>query len=352
MSTYSISSPLFLLAGSIDTNKPSSTISWKRIVFSSNSSRIVGCICLTTIVDAWPPKHLYAVKGATTENYAVFFDNTRRHRWDFTSASQWNVETSGGALRFYVMAGPDLLDLRKDYMGLVGRPQVPPKRMFGLWISEFGYDNWAELDSKLATLRSNQFPLDGFVLDLQWFGGIPSVTGQCAIGSLNFDTNAFPDPAATIQGLARDQGVGIMLIEEAYVCTELPEHAALRAENCLVTTGVESTQPTVVNGFFGSGGIIDYTNDACGAFVHDFRRQALIDLGVIGHWTDLGEPEVRDPNGGYAVGSHREAHNLFNFRWLRGIHSGYRTDDSDQRPFMMSRSGAAGRPVSRPASVS
>ena len=44
--------------------------------------------------------------------------------------------------------------------------------MFGLWVSEDGYDQWEELDSKLKTLRDPQFPLDGFVLDLEWFGGI------------------------------------------------------------------------------------------------------------------------------------------------------------------------------------
>lgn len=68
------------------------------------------------------------------------------------------------------MTGPDLPDLRKDYMELTGRPPVPPKQMFGLWVSEYGYDNWAEIDGKLSTLRTNKFPIDGFVLDLHWFG--------------------------------------------------------------------------------------------------------------------------------------------------------------------------------------
>ena len=41
------------------------------------------------------------------------------------------------------MTGPNLPDLRRDYMELTGHPPVPPKKLFGLWVSEYGYDNWA-----------------------------------------------------------------------------------------------------------------------------------------------------------------------------------------------------------------
>ena len=285
---------------------------------------------------------LYAVNGATHENYAVFLDNVYRHRWDFTSPSQWQVEVADGALQFYLMGGPDLLDLRRDFMGLVGRPPVPPRSMFGLWVSEYGYDDWAELEDKLATLRAAEFPLDGFVLDLQWFGGIPDVTGQCAMGSLTFDEAAFPDPQQTIAGLDSDEQVAIMLIEEAYVCQQLPAHAALQAEGCLARNSIGATDPAFLCGFWGCGSMIDYTDDACGAFWHDDRRQPLVDLDVVGHWTDLGEPEVFSDAAGYTAGTHRDAHNIFNFRWIRSIYDGYRRNDVERRPFMMSRSGTAG----------
>ncbi len=285
---------------------------------------------------------LYAVDGATNDNYALFLDNKYKQKWDFQGDSQWKVEMFGDPIRFYIMTGPDLLDLRKDYMDLVGHPLVPPKRMFGLWVSEYGYDRWAELESKLTSLRSNKFPLDGFVLDLQWFGGIPSVTGKCRMGSLDFDEQNFPDPEKTITGLRGNAGVGIMLIEEAYVCDSLPEHKDLKAEGCLVDNRPGSSEPVSLCGFFGCGGLIDYTNDTCSRYWHDKERQKLVDGGVIGHWTDLGEPEVFSPESGYAVGTHADAHNIFNFRWIRGIYKGYQNNEVQQRPFMMSRSGAAG----------
>jgi alpha-glucosidase len=88
--------------------------------------------------------------------------------------------------------------------------------------------------------------------------------------------------------------------------------------------------------------MIDYTSDGCAAQWHDAEREKLIADGVVGHWTDLGEPEMYSPSAGYAAGTHADAHNIFNFRWLRSIYQGYRRNDVAQRPFMMSRSGTAG----------
>ena len=296
---------------------------------------------------------MYAVNGATFENYAMFLDNKYKHRWDFTSTSQWKVEMFGDQIRFYIMTGPDLPDLRNDYMELVGHPLVPPKKMFGLWVSEYGYDNWDELDDKVHTLRENKFPVDGFVLDLQWFGGIADCSDNTRMGSLTWDTENFPNPSQKISDLKSNHGIGIMLIEEAYVGKNLPEYTDLRNRGYLVKERIGSDEPIYLTGecthncWWGKGGMIDYTNDDCGDYWHDTKRQSLINVGVIGHWTDLGEPELYPAlhcpdTGGYAEGTEADAHNIFNFKWIRGIHRGYSRNSVQQRPFIMSRSGAAG----------
>ena len=92
---------------------------------------------------------------------------------------------AGEAIRGYLLAGAPPAALRRRYMDLVGRPPVPPKKTFGLWVSEFGFDDWAELEDKLRTLRASRFPVDGFLLDLQWFGGVfrrPSHMGALTLG--------------------------------------------------------------------------------------------------------------------------------------------------------------------------
>ena len=103
----------------------------------------------------------------------------------------------GDQIRGYLLTGKDLPTLRQAYMDLVGRPPVPPKKMFGLWVSEFGFQQWTEIDGKLSNLRADQFPIDGFVLDLEWFGGVPATnTNPSRMGSLTLTRN-FPNAATS-----------------------------------------------------------------------------------------------------------------------------------------------------------
>src|ERR1700687_526116 len=80
---------------------------------------------------------MYAL-GAAGQNYALFLDHLYAQAWDFTG-DPWKVSTGGAQIRGYVLGGADLAALRSHYMDLVGRPLVPPRKMFGLWVSEFGY---------------------------------------------------------------------------------------------------------------------------------------------------------------------------------------------------------------------
>lgn len=290
---------------------------------------------------------MYAV-GPQNANYALFLDDPYKERWDFT-ANPWQVETNAEAIRWYVMTGPDLPDLRKDYMELTGRPPVPPKKMFGLWVSEYGFNGWDEINDKLTTLRAHKFPLDGFVLDLQWFGNVTSGSEYSNMGRVAWDTVHFPDPAGMLAHYRDDEGIGIIPIEESYVSRGLPEHADLKSRGFLIRAGCATCEPVFLtsNPWWGMGGMIDWTLDAAADYWHDTKRQPLIEDGVIGHWIDLGEPEMYDPNdwtAGVLPGKHDQAayHNLYNFKWAQGIARGYARNHVTRRPFMMARSGTSG----------
>ncbi|MCG8406395.1 MAG: DUF5110 domain-containing protein [Phycisphaerales bacterium] len=288
---------------------------------------------------------LYAL-GPATDGYALFVDHLDAQRWDFVK-SDWTMEMRGEALRWYVMTGPNLVDLRRDYMELVGRPPVPPKKMFGLWISEYGYDDWSELDDKLRTLRANRFPVDGFVLDLQWFGGIVSESESTQMGSLTWDTARFPNPAQKIRQLRERHGVGLIAIEESYVGRGLPEHDTLWRWKFLASKGGDD-EPVFFSTWWGAGGMLDWTNPVAADYWHDLKRRPLIADGLLGHWTDLGEPEQFDPSARYHgfpdlnKNKHRDVHNIYNFRWAESIHRGYERNKVKRRPFIMSRSGTSG----------
>ena len=319
---------------------------------------------------------LYAL-GTGGLNYALFMDNVYKQRWDFTG-SPWKGRMYGDQLRWYVMTGPNLPDLRADYMELTGRPPVPPRKAFGLWVSEFGYDNFGQIDTLLAGLRASDFPVDGFVLDLNWFGGV--VHGnqpKTHMGRLDWDQDqapdlnqnsySFPNPGTRIKSYATDH-IGLTAIEESYLAdttdtfqqmpTQLSTYRRTSAGVCDANNQAQAV--TDVSGFWGTGRMIDWSDPAARAWIHDNRRfPNLSKLGVTSHWTDLGEPETFNGSACYegvestAAGrknSHSDVHNLYNLLWNQGIWDGYVAKQgqmnnlgvTNPRPFIVTRSGAAG----------
>ncbi|HUS64136.1 MAG TPA: TIM-barrel domain-containing protein [Kofleriaceae bacterium] len=287
---------------------------------------------------------LYGV-GLPARPFAVFVDEPRAQTWDLTGAT-WSMTTAAPALRWYVIGGGDLPAVRARYMDLTGHPPVPPRAAFGLWVSEYGYEDWAELDAVHAELTKKGFPVSGFVLDLQWFGGIREGAEDTSMGKVDWDTVHFPDPAGKIAAL-RAKGVGIIPIEESYIGRALPEHARLAESGHLVMTKAGAPVYLDKEPWWGKGGMIDWSSQAAGDFWHDWKRKPLVDAGVTGHWTDLGEPEQFDPEARYhgfaGIGTDEAAvHNLYNLAWAESIARGYARQRSRRRPFILTRSGTAG----------
>lgn len=317
---------------------------------------------------------IYYAAGEGGRSYALFMDNVYWQRWDF-EAFWWQARMYGDHLRWYLLAGPDLPDLRADYMELTGRPPVPPRKAFGLWVSEFGYDSFGEIDALRDGLRQHGFPVDGFVLDLNWFGGItpePSSMGRLDWdqdqneGNLAANRYSFRDPGPKLRAYADDR-LALCAIEESYLAdttatfAELPPFLSTYRQTNGRCDPANQTQPAdAITGFWGRGRMLDWSDPAAGAWIHDRRRfPNLARLGLTCHWTDLGEPETFDASACYEgverVGSevknrHPDLHNLHNLLWNRSIWQGYAAKAgtpnelgiTNPRPLILTRSGAAG----------
>lgn len=294
---------------------------------------------------------LYSM-GVGNQNFLFFYDNIYKQMWSLNQ-TPLKVESFGDAIRFFIYSEKNIKKLRQNYMKLTGYAPVPTKDIFGLWISEFGYDSWSELQSEVDDLKKKGFPLDGAALDLQWFGGSfyqgNVDRSSSRFGTLNFDTQNFPNPKATIKDFKHRQGISLMTIEESYISKYLNEHQALATKGFMAKwCGTNTPTELRANPWWGIGGMIDWTNNAAGDYWHDLKRKKLTDLGISHHWTDLGEPEMYHENSCYfgfpELGKHHhgDIHNIYNFKWLESIARGYKRNSENVRPFMMTRSGTAG----------
>lgn len=290
--------------------------------------------------------------------YGLLIDNVYRQSWSFTG-DPWTLQTYGDQLRFYFTAGADLPAARGRLLELVGLPPVPPRKAFGLWVSQFGYRGWGEIDALASGLREAGFPLDGFVLDLYWFGGVHANQADTHMGTLAWDEAAFPGPSAKIAQLAADH-IGLITIEESYIGKSTDTYAALSPQGLLAwapaggACAAPSPASVELDAWFGVAGMVDWSNPQAGAWVHEHRRLPnLVQPGIVGHWCDLGEPEKFDPGACYAgvettpagvKNRHADVHNLYALLWVQSVFDGYRSHAAPQgpRPFVLSRSGAAG----------
>jgi alpha-glucosidase (family GH31 glycosyl hydrolase) len=296
---------------------------------------------------------MYAI-GAGHLNYGLFLDDPYALSWDFTT-SNWAIThpatpgiTALKPFRGYVIFGQDLPALRTQYMDLVGHPLVPPQKAFGLWVSEFGYRNWGEIDDHLKTLRANKFPVDGFVLDLYWYGGYKSNSGDSDMGVYDWDQVNFPNAKSKIADYDQNSGIGLMLIEESYISQNKPKFSLMAGRGFLAKQASLTGSPALMTGcWWGNGGMVDWTQDQAGAYWHDLMRKPLTDAGVTFHWTDLGEPESYNSDNVYAGipgygNTEADVQNMYAFKWIQSISDGYDRNQESKRHFIMSRTGTSG----------
>ncbi|MCX6119147.1 MAG: DUF5110 domain-containing protein [Proteobacteria bacterium] len=292
--------------------------------------------------------------GGGEETHLFILDNVYKQTWDL-STSTWNIGMFGDSIAGFVGVYTNPLQARKKLMTLTGKPLLPPKKIFGFWMSEYGYDDWQEIDQRLNSMRSDRFPIDGFFLDLQWFGNVTPGSDFTAMGKLRFDESKFPEPKRNIDRYSR-QGIGLIPIEESYVGKALPEYDYFGERGYLAHKCGYPNQPSYLTGqvtgntseWWGRGGMIDWSNPDGAAFWHDSKRQKLVDLGLMGHWLDLGEPEMFDATSCYhgagdsGKKAHQDIHNLFSWLWVKSLYEGYERNLVSQRPYSILRTGNIG----------
>ncbi|MCX6126395.1 MAG: glycoside hydrolase family 31, partial [Proteobacteria bacterium] len=176
-----------------------------------------------------------------------------------------------------------------------------------------------------------------------------------SMGKLTFDESKFPEPRGHFANYKR-KGIGLIPIEESYIGKALPEHKNMSQQGFLAHECGRPTVASYLTGqttgntseWWGRGGMIDWSNKAAGAYWHDNKRRNLANLGVIGHWLDLGEPEMFDAASCYAGSGepgkdrHQDVHNVFSLLWAESLYDGYTRNKDKQRPYSILRSGNVG----------
>ncbi|MEC4049159.1 TIM-barrel domain-containing protein [Flavobacterium sp. SUN046] len=272
----------------------------------------------------------------SSKMYAVHFDNAAIGYLDLDSKKDNTLayETISGRKTYQVITGDSWTELVGNYTQLTGKQPLPPRWAFGNFSSRFGYHSQEEVEKTIHKFEENQIPVDAIILDLYWFGK----TVQGTMGNLDWDKDKFPNPDKMIADL-NAKGVKTILITEPFILTTSSKWQETVDKKVLATT--KDGKPATWDFYFGNTGIVDiFKTEGKDWFWSVYKR--LINQGVGGLWGDLGEPEVFPSKAITAGGKADEVHNIYGHNWAKLVADGYKKDFTNQRPFILMRSGYSG----------
>lgn len=274
--------------------------------------------------------------------YGIFFDNTFQTFFDFGKEDNNVVSfwAEGGEMSYYFIAGPELLTVAQRYAGLTGVPEMPPKWALGYHQSKWSYYPEEKVHELANNFRSRSIPCDVIHLDIDYMDGFRCFT---------WDNTRFPDPKRMMDDLKKQGFKTVVIIDPGLKIDEnyFAFKEALDKNYFCTRQDGDYMMGKVWPGdcFFP-----DFTNPEVRAWWANLYKE-LMEQGVSGVWNDMNEPavfemgtfpdDVRHNYDGLNV-SHRRAHNVYGMQMARATFEGIKKFKTDERPFVLSRSGYCG----------
>ncbi|MDE6342898.1 MAG: hypothetical protein K2K93_11345, partial [Muribaculaceae bacterium] len=118
---------------------------------------------------------------------------------------------AGKPLSYYFINGDgSLAGATENFTGLTGRQPLPPFWTLGYITSKYGYHNQKEAYGAIDSLKQRDYPVDGMVLDLYWYGV------ETDMGRLAWDSKQWPDHRKMLADL-NAQGIHVVPIHQPYI---------------------------------------------------------------------------------------------------------------------------------------
>lgn len=246
-----------------------------------------------------------------------------------------------GDLDYYFIAGPRVDQVTRRFTWLTGRPLFMPKWGLGYSGSTMTYteapDAQARMTAFLQRCAEHDILCDSFHLS----SGYTSIGGKRHV--FNWNRSKFPDPAAFTRGYL-ENGVRLCANVKPCLLRDHPLFAEAAALGLLIANS--NNEPAFVQFWDGIGAYLDFTQPKTLDWWKAKVTRTLLDQGIASTWNDNNEFEIWT---GEALAHNfgqprpaRESKPLQSLLMMRASREAQKEHAPDKRPFLVSRSGAAG----------
>jgi oligosaccharide 4-alpha-D-glucosyltransferase len=282
----------------------------------------------------------------SSAGYALFFDNPSKGYVDIGLTDKNILEAgfTSGELTYYVVFGKSLDEMLSNYTAITGRQPLPPRWVFGNFVSRFGYRSEEQVKQVVGKMKQDRFPMDALVFDLFWFGD--NIKGT--LGNLDWvNTQKWPNPKQMITDLRAKDNIKSILITEPYILQNTKTYTEATP---FLATGVDGSPMMIPDLFFGTGGLVDIFRKQSQDWIWKYYKKQVVGNGVSGWWLDLAEPEkhpagmmhnLKDYGVTRPMGAD-EVHNVYGHFFSKMFFEKYMYEVGDQRLFLLNRTGFAG----------
>ncbi len=268
----------------------------------------------------------------SSRGYGFLLLNSHRSTWQIDpELGALTIEADGPAADYILIYGPKYKQILKTYAALTGRPPLLPRWGFGLWVTSYPQEHQNIILNLVRYHRAKEIPLDTVILDYHW---------EERFHNFKWRSSLIPDPQAFITDLKNlDARLGLILTPFVNNRNRPLQKWLLNTFGQNVSPGVEGDDERTqreyaeakkkgflahknVRWWFGSGGMIDFTNPAASQWWND-KIRPLFEAGVDFIKNDDGE-DLPDNAHSHNGMDGREYHNIYGFYYGRAIYTNNR----------------------------
>ena len=270
----------------------------------------------------------------TNRGYGVFVNHPGKVSFEVGSEKvervQFSVEDE--EMEYFFIYGPTPKEIISRYTALTGRPPIPPKWSFGLWLTTSFTTDYSEetVNRFIDGMAQREIPLHVFHFDCFWMKGFE----WC---NFEWDKEMFPDPKGMLCRL-HQKGLKICVWINPYIAQQSPLFKEGMEKGFLI----KRVDGRVWQWDMWQAGmaLVDFTNpQACRWY--QGKLKTLLDMGVDCFKTDFGERIPVDVR--YYDGSDPEKmHNYYTYLYNECVYELLKQEKGEGEAVLFARSATVG----------